>query len=94
MLSSPNACPIIVSVTVALYNEICKTSGAHSLSDPSRNRIRPRPKISPSTDPLRDILYADSQDMLVLPALLSCIEVLQLMYRWQHESQKLRIAMR
>jgi hypothetical protein len=41
MLSPPNACLIIAVVSVSLSSKICTKFYAVSLSDPSRNRVRP-----------------------------------------------------
>jgi hypothetical protein len=41
MLSYPNACPMIVGVSVSLFPRLADNFYAHSLSDPSRNRISP-----------------------------------------------------
>jgi hypothetical protein len=74
MLSSLNACLIVARVSRRTLSEICIKFGAVILSGASRNRIRPdtqlqmkgRKKSACLPTQLREILYTDSQNMLVL----------------------------
>jgi hypothetical protein len=72
--------------------DICTKFVACSLSHPLRNCIRPHTQLKIKGHKnqhghLAENFYTDSKDMLVL----SChgIMVLQLGYRWQHQSKKL-----
>jgi hypothetical protein len=72
MLSSPNACLIIATASLTLFSKICTKSDEHSLADALRNRIRPNTwsqiwyKENSMYTQQHEILYTDSQDMLVL----------------------------
>jgi hypothetical protein len=70
---SPTVCLISARVSVEFLSEICTKSDAVPLSDPSRNLIRPDTRLQirgtweiRTSTQLREILYTDFQDMLVL----------------------------
>jgi hypothetical protein len=74
------------------FSKICTKFNAVPLSDPSRNRIRAdmwlhiKEYKKIAFTELLEMLYTVSQDMLVL-----CIALVQLLYRWQHQSRILWI---
>jgi hypothetical protein len=83
VLSSPNASLITVRVSVAFFPWFAQ----NLMLFPCRiKREIASGQIHDSN------LYTDSQDMLVYKLL--CITVLQLLYRWQHQSRKLLIPTR
>jgi hypothetical protein len=62
MLSSPNACLIVASVSVARFPRFTLKFDAHSLPDASQIKGPKNQHVAQ----LREILYTDSQDMLIL----------------------------
>jgi hypothetical protein len=83
-------------VSVVLFSEICTKLYAVPLSEASRNRIRPDTRLQIKGRKNQHVLPAIWKFVHWLARYVSniiycCITLLQLMYRWQHQSRKLWI---
>jgi hypothetical protein len=77
-----------------IFSKICTKPDAHSLSDPSRNRIRSNTRLQMKGRNNQHFHWAAWNVVHWLPRYASttiyrCIALLQLLYRWQHQSRKL-----
>jgi hypothetical protein len=79
-----------------IFSEICTKFEAVPLSDPSRNRMRPDTRFQIKGRKYQHLDSAAWNLVHRLPGyastiICSCIALLQMLYRWQHQSRKLWI---